>query len=638
MSIFDEKYYLDKYPDIKKAVNDGIIINAHHHYIYCGILESRYPNRNFELECSIEKNKSNIDDTKFDECFYQYNYEIANVFVKTYTLYSLYDFYLKYGWKMGHLKNSDDKKKNKYDICRNNPSYKVDDKIIDNFDVNYYIERYKDIGLYPLSHYKKEGAKNGNSINKWFDELFYRSFYDDINNAIKYGSLTSGIQHYLDHGLNEGRLVKHDLISCLNSKHKQVIQPCGIEMTLSIEYSLQPIKYKIQPSQDRTIWILIKSLNPDFYFGGYHSYIQFIDRLILNNYKIGIVFTPNGFGNIDYFMYHYPNSLITKNINNIKIISLDDELLISNKDIFIVNNFWDALKVKELIKITNTKLIFYVVEYEPTLYKRDSTHFLASEVYDSEYYPIFNSECLKNYFETNKIGLFSKERSLTVLSSSKPLIQNSQNSQSTSDYFVYEHVILSIPQQKIKHHLYNKNYKRLIFYARPEKYAIRNLFEIGIIALKRAISRGHFKGWFIEGIGCTSGNYIIDLGSDVKMKIHTKMKTEEYKDFLLNSDVGLSLIYTPHPGLVHFEMVNAGLVTVVNTFQNRPKEFFEKCERFVPVDPKIDDIVDGLIKAEALSYDLDLRLKPSPFENNNTWDDIFSGDNINNIINSVSVN
>ena len=44
--------------------------------------------------------------------------------------------------------------------------------------------------------------------------------------------------------------------------------------------------------------------------------------------------------------------------------------------------------------------------------------------------------------------------------------------------------------------------RRLLFYARPEPHAARNMFELGVLALSRALERGAFAdGWELHGIG-----------------------------------------------------------------------------------------------------------------------------------------
>ncbi|MBK7520241.1 MAG: hypothetical protein IPI75_08855 [Gammaproteobacteria bacterium] len=47
--------------------------------------------------------------------------------------------------------------------------------------------------------------------------------------------------------------------------------------------------------------------------------------------------------------------------------------------------------------------------------------------------------------------------------------------------------------------------------------------------------------------------------------IRPKMPVDDYENLLKESDVGISLISTPHPGIIHFQMASFGLSTVTNT-------------------------------------------------------------------------
>ena len=55
--------------------------------------------------------------------------------------------------------------------------------------------------------------------------------------------------------------------------------------------------------------------------------------------------------------------------------------------------------------------------------------------------------------------------------------------------------------------------RRLLFYARPEPHAARNMFELGVLALSRALEQGGFRGgWELHGIGTVEKGTRIALG------------------------------------------------------------------------------------------------------------------------------
>lgn len=627
IEIFDERYYLGKYPDVSEAVKKGIIKNGYEHYILYGIKAGRYPNIKFEIECKIEpRKKIHIKDNDLDVDYYLSKYKIVQLFINKFSTVTPIDFFKIYGIRMGHCYSNNDTYGNKYkQVINENDTDSIFKKIISNFDVNFYVSEYPNIKYYPLSHYLMRGIKQGYNPNSWFDEKFYTSFYHDVDKLINEKKILCGFQHYLILGIKENRLCKHNLSKCLESVYNNITHPKRIHMVKLLEEKLISPKFRIiNQDTQKKIWFMIPTLNPDIFFGGYTAYINFIDNTIKNGYNIGIYVNNYNNNMIKYFIYHYPNSYICKNLDKIAFYHNNNQEFVFNKnDIFVAYCCWDAILANHFTKSNSTpnkKFIFFIQEYEPAFYKNDSIKFISAQSYTYPHFPIFNSELLKNYFKQNQIGIFSNSYI---------------NKYSNPSYSVFEHVIMTFQNEKIQHSVDSRNVKKLIFYARPEEHTERNLFEIGILAIKNAISKGHFKGWIFEGFGSLSGPYVVDLGFGQSMKIYPKISSDKYENFISNADVGLSLMYCPHPGLVHFEMLNAGLVVVLNTYENRTQEYFKNVPRLIPVDLTIDEIVTGLIKAENLSINKEIRSLPSPYNSPRKWDQIFNNNYLQNIFNSV---
>ena len=110
--------------------------------------------------------------------------------------------------------------------------------------------------------------------------------------------------------------------------------------------------------------------------------------------------------------------------------------------------------------------------------------------------------------------------------------------------------------------------RRLLFYARPEPHAARNMFELGVLGLARALADGAFAGdWEFNGIGSTRRGRVA-LGR-TSMRLLPRSDQSAYAELLRDHDVGLALMYTPHPSLVPIEMAAAGMVVVTNRFENK---------------------------------------------------------------------
>jgi hypothetical protein len=165
----------------------------------------------------------------------------------------------------------------------------------------------------------------------------------------------------------------------------------------------------------------------------------------------------------------------------------------------------------------------------------------------------------------------------------------------------------------------------LLCYARPEKHAGRNLFEISVLAIRTALSQGVFVGdWTFHGIGSLGRAYEVDLGGGHSMNITPRLAQNEYETLLRTFDVGLSLMWAPHPSVLPFELARAGVVTVTNEYGVRTRRRLSKFGfNLVGGEPTIDGIADALRIAAERSYDVQARLKGAAFDWPTSWDEVF---------------
>ncbi len=57
--VFSEEWYLKTYPDVKKAVSDGVVTSALSHYVESGIYEGRFP---FDMKLDVDDYLSEHED------------------------------------------------------------------------------------------------------------------------------------------------------------------------------------------------------------------------------------------------------------------------------------------------------------------------------------------------------------------------------------------------------------------------------------------------------------------------------------------------------------------------------------------------------------------------------------------------
>jgi hypothetical protein len=98
----------------------------------------------------------------------------------------------------------------------------------------------------------------------------------------------------------------------------------------------------------------------------------------------------------------------------------------------------------------------------------------------------------------------------------------------------------------------------------------------------------------------------------------------EYARFLHEYDVGLSLMYTPHPSLVPLEMAAAGMLVVTNTCLNKTKASLEAIStNLLACAPAPEAVAEGLRQAVAAVGDLPRRRRGSEVRWSTSWDETF---------------
>jgi hypothetical protein len=116
--------------------------------------------------------------------------------------------------------------------------------------------------------------------------------------------------------------------------------------------------------------------------------------------------------------------------------------------------------------------------------------------------------------------------------------------------------------------------------------------------------------WVFDGVGSLRTEVGIRLGRDKVLNLTTRLPLGDYVESLRGYDVGLSLQYAPHPGVVHFEMAACGMAVVTNTFSNRSAaDLREISANLIGVAPTPEGVAAGLADAVTRSADLESRGK-----------------------------
>ncbi len=168
--------------------------------------------------------------------------------------------------------------------------------------------------------------------------------------------------------------------------------------------------------------------------------------------------------------------------------------------------------------------------------------------------------------------------------------------------------------------------RTMIIYARA--HAPRNAFELSVSALSECVRLGIIDPakWQLIGVGGYDSNPVCNLGNkgnDSCIKMIQNVPEPEYKKMLLNADLGLALMISPHSSLAPLDFAAAGMVVVTNSFETKTQESFDKISpNFVVAEPSLNGIVDGISRAISISdRNRNSKDKNSNFNWPNSWED-----------------
>jgi hypothetical protein len=251
-------------------------------------------------------------------------------------------------------------------------------------------------------------------------------------------------------------------------------------------------------------------------------------------------------------------------------------------DAFIATTWWTAhIARRALAEVGGERFVYLIQEYEPFTFAMGTYSALARESYELPHFALFSSELLRGWLRRERIGVYADgvEAGARLSASFQNAITN-----------------VSPPPSD---ELAARRPRRLLFYARPEPHAARNMFELGALALSRAIEDGAFlRGWELNGIGTVGPARRLSLAGGVRIDLLPRAGQREYARQLPAHDVGLALMYTPHPSLVPIEMAAAGMLTVTNTFENKTAEALtEISSNLIAAPPTIDGVAEALRQA-----------------------------------------
>jgi len=377
---------------------------------------------------------------------------------------------------------------------------------------------------------------------------------------------------------------------------------------------IRPLKANFSDQQPVRINFLIPEISFGSFYGGYIAKFQLAKKLALAGHKVRMI-------TVDRCHRDEPawQALISRYQGLEDVLDLVEvqtafdrgqKVLCSPQDRVIATTWWTAYIAHQLCQDGGLPDFMYLIqEFEPFTFAMGSYYAAAEYSYRLPHKAMFSTGLLMEYFALNRIGVFATEPA--------------------GEHGFFENAVL--PLQPDETALRAGRGRKLLFYARPEAHAARNMFETAYVALSSAIEQGFFEeDWSFHGIGTRHGDIALPRGNHLKML--GKVGLKEYATLLRQYDIGLALMYTPHPSLLPLEMAASGQVVVSCECLNKTAEKMAAISaNILAPAATVEGVTKGLATAVHRSRDIESRLHGARLHWPMAWGDAFDNAKMNQI-------
>ncbi len=348
---------------------------------------------------------------------------------------------------------------------------------------------------------------------------------------------------------------------------------------------IAPLALRIGEDEPPRVNLLVPTIDLRHFFGGYIAKFNLAAALARSGARVRVITTdPVGPLAPDWRRTLETYSGLSGLLDRIEIAFGREaaSVPVSRDDGFIATTWWTAHIARAALELVAAdRFVYLIQEYEPFTFPMGSYAALAEQSYRFPHFALFSSELLRDYFRRHAIGVFAT---------------GPEAGERSSDAFQNAITEVVPPDADV---LAAREVRKLLFYARPEGHAARNMYELGVLGLMRALEEGAFgPAWRFHGIGTVGAHQRIALAPQAELELLPRSDQRAYARLLREHDIGLALMYTPHPSLVPIEMASAGMLTVTNSFDTKDAEALaEISSNLLVAEPAIESIAAALSRA-----------------------------------------
>jgi hypothetical protein len=443
----------------------------------------------------------------------------------------------------------------------------------------------------------------------FFSEEYYLRQHEDVAAAKRRGEVISGYQHYVAAGRLEERAVmtvrehaafreagrRKDARIHLEENIPGITKPQELGTADALNRLMRPLDITVRDGQERRIHVFLMHFLPEIFFGGYGAFFDFLRR---TKKATGLPIRLYVCGTENWHVHADNIKRVREKAKNIQEIFDEIVLFSSSQSGVVVSRGCEVLSysaethflASQIAEKLGKRPFFFIQDDEMMFHPNNSVSSFTYGAFKKKHFGIVNSGLLLQYL---------------VDSPNFPLIDDSYQ------HCSFENKIRRIPfsWEDFDSIHSEKKRRRLIIYGRPESHAARNQFAFMIAGLRMAVERGIFdNNWDFFGIGSLDFTGEVSIGEGLSLKQLARIPKEEYEEFVASGDIGISMISTPHPGIIHFQMAAFGLVTVTNVcFKRTAQVLTDVSGNIIPVDLDFESFIRGLEAAKERIGDLERR-------------------------------
>ena len=375
---------------------------------------------------------------------------------------------------------------------------------------------------------------------------------------------------------------------------------------------IAPLELRVASDAPRRVNVLIPTIDLEHFFGGYLGKFNLARKLAQRGARVRVV-TVDPVGPLprDWRERIEGYSGLQGFFGDVEVaFGREGGLEVGPHDAWVATTWWTAHLAHAALGRGARRFLYLIQEYEPFTFPMGTYAALSGESYDLPHHALFSTELLRDFFRRRALGVYAAGTAAgDALSLS------------------FQNAITAVEPPRAEE-LAARSTRKLLFYARPESHAARNMFELGALALSRAAGEGVFAGgWELYGIGTLEGRRRVGLGGGAELEMLPRRDQAAYADLLRAHDVGLALMYTPHPSLAPIEMASAGMLTVTNSFENKtPEAMAAISPNLITVPPTLAGVVAGLRDAVASTGDVERRVRGGQVRWSRDWRDSLHDD------------